>query len=106
MLTHEHAQFSVEEPVEGVDRRKAVSLPGSSLLCTEFSDITIFRLMCVLRVLLSQASTAASGGLLASLNDLLRRAGEAIPSLKMEKVELRSIVASVAPVGRPQSLCG
>ena len=60
MLSPGHTQFSAEEPVVGIGRRKAVSLLGSSLLWMEFSVIIVFRLMCVLRVLLFLASTAAS----------------------------------------------
>jgi hypothetical protein len=41
-LTHEHAQISVEEPVEGVARRETVSLPGSSLLWMGFSDLAAY----------------------------------------------------------------
>ncbi len=37
---HEHVHISVEEPIEGVDRREIASLLGSSLLWMEFSHIT------------------------------------------------------------------
>jgi hypothetical protein len=40
MLTQEHVQITVEEPIEGIDRRETASLLGTSLLWMEFSDIT------------------------------------------------------------------